>query len=120
MWNNNSLTEQLKIDYPIIQSGMAGGVKTPELVAAVSNAGRLGNVDAGYMTTGDIRKKIHAVHRLTDQTFGVNVFIPEHPEVTQYHIDQTNELLATIRKDMGITPKRAANTVSSKLFEEQN
>ena len=119
MWNNNSLTEQLKIDYPIIQAGMAGGVTTPELVAAVSNAGGLGNVGAGYMTAGDIRKTIHAVHRLTDQPFGVNVFIPEHPEVTQDHIDQTNELLAPIRKDLGITPMRAENTVSSKLFEEQ-
>ncbi|MDU5948733.1 MAG: nitronate monooxygenase, partial [Paenibacillus macerans] len=33
------LTRTLKIRYPIFQAPMAGGVSTPELVAAVSNAG---------------------------------------------------------------------------------
>ena len=36
------LTEKLKIQYPIIQAPMAGGITTPELVSAVSNAGGLG------------------------------------------------------------------------------
>jgi len=119
MWSNNKLTEQIKIQYPIIQAGMAGGVTTPELVAAVSNAGGLGNVGAGYMTAKDMRQTIHAIHRLTDKPFGVNVFVPEHPETTQDHIDQTNELLAPIRKDLGITPTCVENAVSLKLFEEQ-
>jgi len=119
MWSDNKLTEQIKIQYPIIQAGMAGGVTTPELVSAVSNAGGLGNVGAGYMTAENMRQTIHAIHRLTDQSFGVNVFVPEHSETTQDHIDQTNELLAPIRKDLGITPTRVDNAVSSKLFEEQ-
>src|SRR5699024_5054388 len=119
MWSDNKLTEQIKIQYPIIQAGMAGGVTTPELVAAVSNAGGLENVEARYMTAEDMRQTIHAIHRLTDKPFGVNVFVPEHPEVTQDHMDQTNELLAPIRKNLGITPTFVENAVSSKLFEEQ-
>ncbi|MCD6626223.1 nitronate monooxygenase, partial [Klebsiella michiganensis] len=35
---SNRLTQQLDIDYPIIQAPMAG-VSTPELAAAVSGAG---------------------------------------------------------------------------------
>src|SRR5690625_3999240 len=119
MWCDNKLTEQIKIQYPIIQAGMAGGVTTPELVSAVSNAGGLGNVGAGYMTAKNMRQTIHAIHQLIDKPFGVNVFVPEHPETTQDHIDQTNELLTPIRKDLGITPVHTGITVESKLFEEQ-
>ncbi|MEW9033019.1 MAG: nitronate monooxygenase, partial [Planifilum fimeticola] len=43
------VTERLGIHYPIIQAGMAGGTTTPELVAAVSEAGGLGTLGAGYM-----------------------------------------------------------------------
>ena len=42
------LTEQIGINHPIIQAPMAGGPSTPELVAAVSNAGGLGSIGAGY------------------------------------------------------------------------
>jgi nitronate monooxygenase len=41
----NPLCEMLNIRYPIIQAGMAGQT-TPELVAAVSNAGGLGILGA--------------------------------------------------------------------------
>src|SRR5690625_4100187 len=119
MWHHNVLTEQLKLKYPIIQSVMAGRVTTPELVAALSNAGGLGNVGAGYMAAQDMRETIHAIFQLTDQPFGVNVFTPEHPETTQEHINQTNKLLAPIIKDLGITPVHTGITVGSKLFEEQ-
>ena len=37
-----SITTLLKIPHPIIQAPMAGGATTPELVAAVSEAGALG------------------------------------------------------------------------------
>ena len=41
----NSLCELLGIDYPIVLAGM-GGASTPELAAAVSNAGGLGVLGA--------------------------------------------------------------------------
>ena len=44
------VTERLGIRYPIVQAGMAGGTTTPELVAAVSDAGGLGTLGAGYMS----------------------------------------------------------------------
>lgn len=31
----NSFLEKMKVDVPIIQAGMAGGITTPELVAAI-------------------------------------------------------------------------------------
>jgi nitronate monooxygenase len=41
---------ELGIKHPIIQAPMAGGPSTPELVAAVSNAGALGSLGSAYST----------------------------------------------------------------------
>src|SRR3989338_1367910 len=71
------LTEKLKIQYPIIQAPMAGGITTPELVSAVSNAGGLGSLGAGYMSAAEIKSAIHAIRELTNKPFAVNLFIPE-------------------------------------------
>lgn len=71
------LTKLLKIELPIIQAPMAGGATTPELVAAVSNAGGLGSLGAGYMTPSDIRVAIGDIRCLTNKPFAVNLFIPE-------------------------------------------
>lgn len=62
--------------YPIIQAPMAGGISTPNLAAAVSNAGGLGFLAAGYKTANQVRKEIRETKQLTDQPFGVNLFVP--------------------------------------------
>ncbi|MEV4296787.1 nitronate monooxygenase [Microbispora rosea] len=62
---------------PIIQAPMAGGGSTPALVAAVSGAGGLGFLAAGYRTAEDVRREIAAVRERTDRPFGVNVFVPD-------------------------------------------
>ncbi|HEV2784158.1 MAG TPA: nitronate monooxygenase [Actinophytocola sp.] len=61
---------------PIVQAPMAGGVSTPELAAAVSQAGGLGFLAAGYQSAEGLRGQIRAVRRLTDRPFGVNLFVP--------------------------------------------
>lgn len=66
----------LQTRLPIIQAPMAGGPTTPELVAAVSNAGALGSLGAGYMTPQAIQESIRAIKRYTNQPFAVNLFIP--------------------------------------------
>ena len=80
MWNETVLTRALGIQYPIIQAPMAGGPTTPELVAAVSNAGGLGFLGAGYMSADSMRAAIHRIRELTDKPFGVNLFVPERDE----------------------------------------
>ncbi|MEV4458004.1 nitronate monooxygenase [Microbispora sp. NPDC049633] len=62
---------------PIIQAPMAGGASTPALAAAVSGAGGLGFLAAGYRTAEDVRREIAAVRERTDRPFGVNVFVPD-------------------------------------------
>lgn len=72
-----SLTDNLGIEHPIIQAPMAGGPSTPELVAAVSNSGALGFLGVGYLTPVQIDLEIRKVKELTNQPFGVNLFVPD-------------------------------------------
>jgi nitronate monooxygenase len=70
------LTRCLNFDHPIIQAPLAGGGDTPELVAAVSNAGALGFIGAAYLTPEQIIATASAVGRLTSRPFGINLFAP--------------------------------------------
>lgn len=57
-------TKLLDVEHPIIQAGMAGGT-TPELVAAVSEAGGLGTLGAAYLSPDTTREAISEVRALT-------------------------------------------------------
>ncbi len=63
------------IEYPIIQGGMAH-LATAELVSAVSNAGGLGIIGAGYYEPDWVRQQIHLTRQQTDKPFGINIPIP--------------------------------------------
>ena len=60
---------------PIVGAPMAGA-GTPELAAAISNAGGLGIFPGGYLTGDKLAEGITAVRGLTDRPFGVNLFVP--------------------------------------------
>jgi len=59
----------------IVLAPLAGGPSTPELAAAVSNAGGLGFVAAGYLTAEALRERIEQTRALTQSPIGVNVFV---------------------------------------------
>jgi nitronate monooxygenase len=61
---------------PIVGAPMAGGPSTPALAAAVSDAGGLGFLGAGYKAVDALREDVAATRALTDRPFGVNVFTP--------------------------------------------
>lgn len=64
---------------PIILAPLAGGPSTPELAAAVSNAGGFGFLAAGYLSADALAERIEATRALTDRPFGVNLFVPGSP-----------------------------------------
>jgi nitronate monooxygenase len=68
-------TSLLCTRYPIVQAPMAGA-STPELVAAVSNAGGLGSLGAALLAPDDLRAAIREIRARTDAPFGVNLFVP--------------------------------------------
>jgi nitronate monooxygenase len=85
---------------PIVQAPMAGGPSTPELAAAVSGAGGLGFVAAGYRSVDALREDIARTRALTDRPFGVNVFVgggePAEPALVEAYA-------ARLRAEIGRT-----------------
>lgn len=119
MWNENRLTELLNIKYPIIQAGMAGGVTTPELVAAVSNSGALGTIGAGYLSPDKTRAIITQVKALTDKPFAVNLFVPEPLNVDKTQIDKSKAALHPMYKELGIDNLPEIDVENLNMFDEQ-
>lgn len=67
------ITELLGIDYPILQGGMFY-VSTPELVAAVSNAGGMGFLSSAmYPEPEAFQDALQKTRALTDRPIGVNM-----------------------------------------------
>jgi nitronate monooxygenase len=61
---------------PVIAAPMAGGPSTPELVAAVGEAGAFGFLAAGYKTVDALATQVTTTRALTTTPFGVNLFVP--------------------------------------------
>ncbi len=67
------ITDLFGIRYPIICGGMLW-LAVPELCAAISNAGGLGNITAcNYNSGEELRAAIRRTRELTDKPFGVNI-----------------------------------------------
>ena len=69
-----SLTRLLNIDIPIILAPMSNAV-SPELAAAVSNAGGLGMLSATWRDLESTRQVIRKTRSLTSRPFGVNLVL---------------------------------------------
>ena len=68
---------------PIVLAPLAAGPSTPELAAAVSNAGGLGFLAAGYLTPAAFAEQLGRTRELTNGMLGVNVFVLEDVAVDE-------------------------------------
>lgn len=67
------IIKRIGLDWPIFQAPMAG-VSTPEMAAAVSEAGGLGALGIGAATVDTAREMIQKTRELTQKPFNINVF----------------------------------------------
>jgi nitronate monooxygenase len=65
----------------VVLAPLAGGPSTPELAAAVANAGGLGFVAAGYLSPDELARRLGRTRELTDGRLGVNLFVLEEQPV---------------------------------------
>lgn len=80
-----AITEMFGIKYPIICGAMMWLCK-PNLCAAVSNAGGMGNLTAGnYETEEEFRAAIRETRKLTDKPFMVNITMLPSVRITAAH-----------------------------------
>jgi NAD(P)H-dependent flavin oxidoreductase YrpB (nitropropane dioxygenase family) len=68
------LCRRLDLTAPVVQAPV-GSATTPELAAAVSNAGGLGMLALTWTPPGSVRESIRATRALTDRPFGVNLVL---------------------------------------------
>ncbi len=65
-----ALCDVLGIELPIVQAPIAS---SPELAAAVSNAGGFGMLQGSWLSPKRLRETVRATRELTDRPFGVNL-----------------------------------------------
>lgn len=78
--------KQLDIRWPIIQAPMAA-VSTPEMAAAVSNAGGLGSLSVGAMNAQEALATVARFRQLSTRSLNVNVFC-HAPAVTDAILEE--------------------------------
>lgn len=100
----NTLLQRLRIEHPILLSPMAGAGGTPELAAAVSNAGGLGAWGGAYAKPEEIAATIRQMRALTDQPFNINLFAGGY--ATDHAIDPQPmlELVTEAHAKLGLPP----------------
>lgn len=80
----------------IVIAPMAGGPTTPDLVVAGAQSGALAFLAAGYKSASALMEEVRQVRSRTNETFGVNLFVPGRPtedpdEVARYLASLANE-----------------------------
>lgn len=89
---------------PVVLAPLAGGPSTPELAAAVSNAGGLGFIAAGYLTAAETGQRLAAARGLTARPLGVNVFargVPADPVSYQDYVKRFQDWASRHGTDAG-------------------
>lgn len=86
----------LEIKYPLIQGGMAW-IADAELASAVSNAGALGVVAAGYAPKEWVREEIRKTKKLTKKPFGLNIMLlnPNTDEIARIAVEEKVKVVIT-------------------------
>jgi nitronate monooxygenase len=105
MLEPNALLKRLGVEHPVILAPMGGGPSTPELVAAVSNAGGLGSLGAAYLNPDQITDAIRRIKSLTNRPFNVNLFAGGYDAKT--HADDPTpmlDVLAEIHEALALPP----------------
>jgi nitronate monooxygenase len=89
--------------FPIIQGPMAGGASTPELIAAVSNAGALGSLAASLLAPEAMREQVGRIRALTSQPFQINLFVLQTPSPSEQEVADAIERLRPAWEAAGMT-----------------
>jgi len=106
-----------RLTIPIVLAPMAGGPTTPQLAAAVSNAGGLGFLAAGYLSPERLAQEIERTRALTDH-FGVGVFAgggsAAEPELVEAYATRLRAEAARAGVELG-TPHHDDDSLDAKL-----
>src|SRR5574337_1598625 len=98
------LLQRLNIALPILQGPMTGS-DTPQLAAAVSQAGGLGFLGCGMRPPQAMADAAAAVRAATRKPFGMNVFVLEAPDPDAAEVAAAMDRLAPLYAAFGLHPE---------------
>ena len=114
----DAVCDLLGVRYPLIQAPMAGGWTTPELVAAVSNAGGFGSLAGAGVPPERLREDIRAVKERTDRPFAVN-FLLAPPGPGSHDVAAVQHFLDGFRERFDLAPGDTEPEPPSFSLQEQ-
>jgi nitronate monooxygenase/enoyl-[acyl-carrier protein] reductase II len=115
------LCDLVGIDVPVIQAGMSI-YTSPELAAAVSNAGALGSLGAWQRPADQLRRELDELRAATERPFAVNHVVPDlvedalavtleyAPAVVSFALDDAGDLIRRVH-DTGSLAMQQVTTV---------
>src|SRR5579872_4690202 len=102
--SKNPLLQRLGIAHPILLSPMAGAGGTPELAAAVSNAGGLGAWGGAYAKPEEIAAAIRRIRQLTSRPFNINLFAGGYDSDRKIDPQPMLEIMEQAHARLGLPP----------------
>lgn len=112
-------TRRLGIEHPLIQAPMAGSTP-PVLVAAVSNAGGLGSLGAGYLEPQAILDQAAQIRALGDRPYAIGLFVlPDEFEVDVTRVTRACEQLDALMMREGLDVRTSVPTRWAPRFSDQ-
>lgn len=116
--SQNALLQRLGIEHPVLLAPMAGGPGTPELAAAVSNAGGLGSLGVAYLAPDQIVEAIRRTRALTNRPINVNLFAGRFSASPSFDPAPMLSILGEIHTTLGL-PAPTAPPQPRDSFREQ-
>jgi nitronate monooxygenase len=101
---------------PVVLAPLAGGPSRPELTAAVSAAGGLGFLAAGYLSAATVAGQLAQVRELTAAPFGINIFCLAAPPASAARPDQVRAYAARLAAEA----RAAGASLGTPRFEDDD
>jgi nitronate monooxygenase len=92
------------LEVPIVGAPLAGGPSTPALAAAVSEAGGLGFLAAGYKSAAAAEAELHELRSLTSRPVGLNLFYPVREQVDEAALEAYAARMQREGERYGVAP----------------
>lgn len=108
---------RLGMQHPIIQAPMAG-TATPQLVAAVSNAGGMGSLGLGASNVMQARQLIEQTQALTSRAFNVNFFCHAPPQRDARREAAWLSYLTPLFAELDAAPPTTLNEIYHSFLED--
>lgn len=115
----SAFLRSLGVEHPLIQAPMAGS-NTPALVAAVSGAGGLGSLGAGYLEPQALLDQAAQIRAATDRPFAINLFVlPDRFEADEAQVSAARRQLDAIMEREGLAVRTELPARWAPVFSDQ-